>query len=69
MSIRRACRVIKATRSNYHYQHRREPQAFLRRRIRQIAETRTRYGYRRIYVLLHFLVHFLVSEHFYRALL
>ena len=52
VSARRACRVLEALRSTYQYRARRDSQAFLRKRIRQIAETRTRYGYRRIYVLL-----------------
>lgn len=52
VSIRRACEVLVANRSAYHYRSRRDPQAFLSRRIRQIAETRTRYGYRRVWVLL-----------------
>ena len=52
ISARRACRVLLANRSSYRYKHRRDSQAFLRKRIRQIAETRTRYGYRRIHVLL-----------------
>ena len=52
VSIRRACAVLQAHRSVYHYRSRKDPQAFLSRRIRQIAETRTRYGYRRIWVLL-----------------
>ena len=52
MSIRRACAVLKARRSTYHYKPRRPSQAALRKRIREIAETRVRYGYRRIHVLL-----------------
>jgi len=52
VSTRRACRVLQACRATYQYRARRDPQAFLRKKIRQIAETRTRYGYRRIYVLL-----------------
>jgi putative transposase len=36
----------------YHYKSRRVDQAFLRKRIRELAETRIRYGYKRIYVLL-----------------
>lgn len=39
-------------RSTYNYQSRRPSQARLRKRIREIAETRVRYGYRRIHVLL-----------------
>ena len=36
----------------YHYKPCRPAQAALRKRIREIAETRVRYGYRRIHVLL-----------------
>jgi putative transposase len=51
-SIRRACGVCKFSRGTYHYKHRRPDQAPLRKRIREIAETRIRYGYKRIHVLL-----------------
>ena len=52
MSIRRVCAVLGAGRSSYHYAARRPSQAVLSQRIREIAETRVRYGYRRIHVLL-----------------
>ena len=52
VSVRKACRAIPACRSTYHYRSRRPEQAPLRKRIREIAETRMRYGYRRITVLL-----------------
>ena len=52
VSIRRACRTVPACRATYHYRSRRPEQAPLRKRIREIAETRMRYGYRRIAVLL-----------------
>lgn len=52
VSIRRACRAVPACRATYHYRSRRPEQALLRKRIREIAETRMRYGYRRITVLL-----------------
>jgi putative transposase len=39
-------------RSTYHYRSRRAGQAHLIERIREIATTRVRYGYRRIHVLL-----------------
>jgi transposase InsO family protein len=51
----RACCVpanIPTCRATYHYRSRRPEQAPLRQRIREIAETRIRYGYRRITVLL-----------------
>ena len=52
MSIRRAFAVLGGGRSSYHYAARRPPQAVLSRRVREIAATRVRYGYRRIHVLL-----------------
>ena len=52
MSIRRACSVLQAERPSYHYKGKRRPQAVLMKRIKEIAETRVRYGYRRIHVLL-----------------
>lgn len=52
VSIRRACKVIRAQRATYHYRGRGADQAALKKRIREIAETRMRYGYRRIHVLL-----------------
>ncbi len=52
ISIRRACKAVPVRRSAYHYRSLRPEQAALRKRIREIAETRTRYGYRRIHVLL-----------------
>jgi putative transposase len=52
VSIRRACEVLKTSRSMYSYKSLRSDQAFLRKRIRDIAETRVRYGYKRIHTLL-----------------
>jgi putative transposase len=52
VSIRRACAALQAERSSYHYKGKRTDQADLKARIKQIAETRVRYGYRRITVLL-----------------
>ena len=52
VSIRRACGVLGAARSTYHYAYRRPSQAVLGKRIREIAETQVRYGYRRIHMLL-----------------
>jgi putative transposase len=39
-------------RSTYHYKSRRPDASALRKRIKEIAETRVRYGYRRVHVLL-----------------
>ena len=50
--MRRACEVLRVDRSLYTYRARRGDQAALKQRIKQICETRIRYGYRRIHVLL-----------------
>jgi putative transposase len=52
VSIRRAFRALPVERSTYHYRSRRAGQAQLIERIKEIAATRVRYGYRRIHVLL-----------------
>ena len=52
ISIRRACAALQIDTSLYHYKSKRGEQAELKQRIREIAETRVRYGYRRIHVLL-----------------
>lgn len=52
VSIRRACAALLIDTSLYHYKSKRGEQAELKQRIREIAETRVRYGYRRIHVLL-----------------
>jgi putative transposase len=52
VSIRRACRVLLVDTSSYHYRSRRREQAGLEQRMKEIAQTRVRYGYRRVHVLL-----------------
>jgi putative transposase len=44
--------VLAVYRSMYLYRSRRPEQAVLRKRIREIAETRVRYGYRRVHIIL-----------------
>ena len=51
-SIRRACGALRFDTSTFHYKSRRTDQAAIERRIREICETRVRYGYRRVHVLL-----------------
>lgn len=51
-SIRRACKAPKFDTSTYHYKSRRTGQAALERRIKETCDTRVRYGYRRVQVLL-----------------
>jgi putative transposase len=52
VSIRRTCRVFEVDASTYHYKSRRPGQAHLEHRIKEICQTRVRYGYRRVHVLL-----------------
>ena len=49
---RRGCRVTGSARSAHRYESVRPSQDALRRRIRELAESRVRYGYRRIHILL-----------------
>jgi putative transposase len=52
VSERRACRVARIAVSSFRYKSMQEPRTALRLRIREIAQTRVRYGYRKIRVLL-----------------
>lgn len=52
VSERRACRVARIPVSTFRYESMQEPRTALRLRIREIAQTRVRYGYRKIRVLL-----------------
>ena len=52
ISVRRACRVVVLARSTFQYQPRPRTDEALVARIREIALTRVRYGYWRIYTLL-----------------
>ena len=52
VSIRTACGALRFDRSSFHYKSRRADQAPVERRIREICETRVRYGYRRVHALL-----------------
>ena len=52
VSIRTACGALKFDCSTFHYKSRRTDQAAVAKRIKEICETRVRYGYRRVHVLL-----------------
>src|SRR5437762_1489079 len=52
VSTRRACRVIHTTRSSVYYASRKDPLTGLRQRMRELAQTRVRFGYRRLLVLM-----------------
>jgi transposase InsO family protein len=52
LSERHACRLISIDRSTRRYQSRSDPQTALRRRLRELAASRVRWGYRRLTVML-----------------
>lgn len=52
MSERRACVVIAADRKTIRYRSRRPPETALRLRLRELANERRRFGYRRLFILL-----------------
>ncbi len=52
VSERRACRLAGVARSSYRYRSQAADQTALRLRLRDLAATRVRYGYRRLHVLL-----------------
>ena len=52
ISARKACSLAQLPRKTWWYKSKRPPQDALRRRIRALAESRVRYGYKRIHVLL-----------------
>ena len=52
VSERRACRVARLNRGTFRYCCHKDPRTALRMRIREIAQTRVRYGYRKIRGLL-----------------
>jgi len=49
----RACRVLCVARATYRYRSHLDPRTELRMRIREIAQSRVRYGYRKTRALLH----------------
>ena len=52
LSERRACRIAGADRKMVRYQSQRAPDTALRGRLRDLANERRRFGYRRLFVLL-----------------
>lgn len=52
VSIRKACGALRFDRSTYHYKSLRTDPAALKKRIKEICETRVRYGYHRVHFAL-----------------
>ena len=52
MSERRACTLVAADRKMIRYRSRRPPDVELRTRLRDLANQRRRFGYRRLFILL-----------------
>jgi transposase InsO family protein len=52
MSERRACTLVAADRTMIRYRSRRPPETALRARLRELANERRRFGYRRLFILL-----------------
>lgn len=52
VSERRACRAMGFGRASHRYQSKRDPATELRMRLKELAGSRVRYGYRRLHVLL-----------------
>ena len=52
MSERRACRVIDADRKSVRYRSIRDDDAALREKLRELANQRRWFGYRRLHILL-----------------
>ena len=53
VSHRRAVRAARFCRSSLRYESRRDPLTGLRQRMRELAQTRVRFGYRRLLVMMH----------------
>lgn len=52
VSERRSCRTLRLNRGTQRYQSHRDPRIALRQRLRDLSQTRVRYGYRKMTVLL-----------------
>lgn len=52
LKLARACRLIKQVRSTQYLTSKKDPKLALRQRLRELAQVRVRWGYRRLHVLL-----------------
>ena len=67
VSERRACRAARFWRSSLRYESRRDPLTAMRQRLRDLAQTRVRFGYRRLHVLMRREGWDVGKERFYRV--
>lgn len=67
VSERRACRAARFWRSSLRYESRRDPLTATRHRLRDLAQTRVRFGYRRLHVLMRREGWDVGKERFYRV--
>ena len=67
VSERRACRATRFWRSSLRYESQRDPLTALRQRLRELAQTRVRFGYRRLHVLMRREGWDVGKERFYRV--
>lgn len=52
IEVRRACGLVTLNRASWYYRHRRRDDSALRRRLRELAHARPRFGYLRLHVML-----------------
>ena len=52
ISVQRVSRCVRLPKSMYYYIHHRRDESLLKMRINEIAQTRIRYGFERIFLLL-----------------
>ena len=52
IGVRRACGLVTLNRASWYYRHHRRDDIALRRRLRELAQARPRFGYLRLHVML-----------------
>ena len=52
LALARACKLIRQVRSTQYLHSRKDPRLALRQRLKELAQVRTRWGYRRLHILL-----------------
>jgi len=52
IGVRRACGLLQLNRTSWYYRHHRRDDTVLRRRLRELAQARPRFGYLRLHVML-----------------